>query len=171
LEVLRASKLWRRMDEEDRAEANALSDDELWDVMVRLGLPSKEEDARIVRRQHEAAKLRHERAIAALAILDRSGPATVVRGAARGGSRGVVRAGKSTPFEPEPHAVVRVTKIDLQPGDDPEDRVADYDYEGFQGWVWEVLLAGYKRNLPIPEMDEAIQIASDNGFEVEVIHG
>lgn len=43
-----------------------------------------------------------------------------------------------------------------------------YSEEAFCTWVHEVFLSGYKRDIPIPSLNDAINIATDFGYTVKL---
>ena len=43
-----------------------------------------------------------------------------------------------------------------------------YTYDSFISWVDEVFLEGYKRNNPMPTINEAINLVVANGYTVEI---
>ena len=60
----------------------------------------------------------------------------------------------------EPMSHIRV--MDPNEGSD-----ATYTLDDFRSWACEVFLEGYKRDVPFPSLEEAIEVVETNGCTVE----
>lgn len=63
-----------------------------------------------------------------------------------------------------------MTKITVLKSPHSEDDPPPWNYseEAFCTWVHEVFLSGYKRDIPIPSLNDAINIATDFGYTVKL---